>query len=267
MLPTSIALFAAHQTQRGLSRRTVERRTSSLSGFAAHCAPLPITEASTALVEEWLAGFRTPATRSAYRKDLVAFYRWACRRGVADHDPTLLTDPVKVPRSLPRPVPAAVVRQLIASADTDTAAMIGLAVFAGLRRSEIAGLQRTDLNLWADPPTIIVRNGKGGKDRVIPAHPDLVGLLISYRGTGPVFHIGSGAIANRITHHLHQCGVDATTHQLRHTFGTEFARVSHGNIVQLAGLMGHASIDTTMGYVGWAGTGADVVARMYPIAA
>ena len=69
-----------------------------------------------------------------------------------------------------------------------------------------------------------------------------------------------------MTDHLARCGVTATPHQLRHTFGTEFARVSNGNLVQLAALMGHDSIDTTMGYVGWAGDGADAVGRMYPIA-
>lgn len=56
-------------------------------------------------------------------------------------------------------------------------------------------------------------------------------------------------VGERITRHLRDCGIKATAHALRHTFGTECARASGGDVVQVAALMGHASPSTTMGYV------------------
>jgi integrase len=52
-------------------------------------------------------------------------------------------------------------------------------------------------------------------------------------------------------------------HQLRHCFGSEAAKWARGNVILVGGLMGHASMDTTMGYVAWQPTdGMEVVARI-----
>lgn len=65
--------------------------------------------------------------------------------------------------------------------------MIALALFAGLRCHEIAGLQAEDVWLHGEPPMLVVRHGKGAKDRAIPMHPELVSLLRDIPASGPVF--------------------------------------------------------------------------------
>ena len=48
---------------------------------------------------------------------------------------------------------------------------------AGLRVSEALALEVADLALDGDLPTLRVRQGKGGKARVVPVHPELLSLI------------------------------------------------------------------------------------------
>ena len=47
-------------------------------------------------------------------------------------------------------------------------AILRLMFTTGARAGEVVALQIADLNLRSDPPTAIIRRGKGGKGRVIP---------------------------------------------------------------------------------------------------
>jgi integrase len=156
----------------------------------------------------------------------------------------------------------------LAAADGDVQLMMMLGAFAGLRVSEIASLAYEELHLKRVPPMLIVRKGKGSKDRVVPLHPSLVSRLQGEAG-GWVFpsrgggHIHPGTVSRRIGGVFTRLGIDSTAHCLRHTFGTEAARVARGNLVAVAKLMGHSSIQTTNGYVGWSPETAELVAQMY----
>ena len=120
--------FADYQAGRGFAAVTVNRRATSLRSLARHLAPTPLTAVTFADLEEWLAGFPSPRTRSAYRSDVRTWAKWATRRKVIAADPTLDLDPVRIPRSLPRPVDAALIRHLIVTApDIDTRLMIAWA--------------------------------------------------------------------------------------------------------------------------------------------
>jgi len=260
-----LASFQAWQAMRAFSPATIRRRRSSLRLFGAHIAPLRLGQATTDDVEDFLSTRRAPRTRHAYRSDLAAFFRWAMKRALVDANPVLDVDTIRVPRSLPRPVDPALIPFLIASAaDPDTQLMVALAACAGLRRSEIAALSSGDLSLHSDPPVLVVRDGKGAKDRVVPLHPILVTLLRRRRVDGPLFDLSPDSIYRRIAGHLATHGIDATPHQLRHTFGSELARTTHGNLILIGRLMGHVDTDTTKGYIGWAGgEGSGAVAAMF----
>jgi integrase/recombinase XerD len=256
-------LYADYQRQRGLAPNTVERRSTSLRMFARFAAPTTIADATPPLIDDFLGMYPSAATRRAYRGDLVCFYRWAHRRQLVAVNPTDLVDPIRVPKSLPRPVATEQIPAIIAAAEPQTALMLALAAYAGLRRFELAQLDRDDCDIWRTPPVIVVRNGKGGKDRIVPAHPVLVAML-QQLAPGPVFPVGYHRIGAQIREHLAACGVNATPHQLRHSFGTELARVTSGDLLLIARLMGHESPATTMGYIGWAsGRGAEAIGGLY----
>lgn len=247
--------FAQHQAYRGLSARTITRRTGTLEQFARFIAPLQIIRATRQHIEQFLATKIEARTRHAYRSDLRMFFAWAHDAGLVEIDPAVRLASIRVPRTLPRPISREAAIQMLWSGSLKVRRMVGLAMFAGLRVFEIAQLDASDVWVGARPPVVVVRNGKGGKDRSVPMHPLLVELMHGLPSAGPVFRgrMGANMLAHSvgvaIRNHMRRCGIDGTPHQLRATFGTELASVSGGDMVLTADLMGHSSMSTTMGYV------------------
>lgn len=261
--------YCDYQRSRGFSPRTVERRRTAIEGFRRHLRPTELHEATAVDVEDWLLTKPSPKTRHAYRSDLRQFYGWGIRRAGFVINPVDDTDPIKVPRALPRPIGPEVHKALMLGT-LRTRRMVGLGLYAGLRCAEIAALDASDVWTHQDPPILIVRNGKGGKDRIVPVHPHLVELLEGaprsgylFPGLGGVGHVTAGSVSAMLSRHFKRCGIVATPHQLRHTFGTELARQAKGNLVAVASAMGHGSTNTTMLYVGWDGSAAELVRRMF----
>ena len=86
------------------------------------------------------------------------------------------------------------------------------------------------------------------------------------RDDGDEFVLGGiigQCVLQAIAAHFRSLGIKARPHGLRHTFGTEAARVANGSLVLVAQLMGHASISTTQRYVGWTPAGADFVNQLH----
>jgi integrase len=237
----------------------------TLRAFERTIAPSHFLEATPVDVEEFLAAHIAPRTRHAYRSDLKCFYAWAIRRRLATSNPAAETDSVRLPKLLPRPVGPELIAALIVTAPAEwVGTALALAAYAGLRRSEIANLTTGDLSFVSRPPMLTVRNGKGGKDRRVPVHPELMRLLVARRPSGLVVPRSPDTIGDRCAAHLRASGIDATLHQLRHTFGTEFVRAADGNVVLGSKVMGHSEVSTTMGYVGWDGGEAyDVITLMF----
>ena len=250
------AAFADYQALRGYSPHTIRRRACTLRSLAKLTHPAPIESASADVLSELIAEASNMRTRHARLTDLRAFYRWAVRRSLVDTDPTALLDPIHLPKSLPRPIERP--DRVTHARDADTALMVALGLYAGLRRSEIAALHSDDVH----GTYLVVRGGKGGKDRTVPLHPELVRMLSGR--TGRLFTVSPDTISRRIKQHLASCGITATAHQLRHTFGTELARTSSGDLLMIGALMGHANVATTMGYTQLGGDlGQSAVARMF----
>lgn len=260
-----IRQYCAHLQMRHLSPATIKRRRTCLSLFERFAAPTSLLDVTAEHVEDFLGAQRAARTKHAYRSDLRSFYGWALKKGMVKRSPAHEVPTIKVPRSLPRPVRLTDALGTLTFGSLRVRRMVGLALFAGLRRAEIAALQAEDVWTHADPPMLIVRHGKGARDRSVPIHPLLVSLMSGLPSSGPVFPVTDGStikpesVSGAIREHLAAAGIDATPHQLRHTFGTELARASGGNLVLCAEWMGHASPSTTMGYVRLAVTGADEI--------
>ena len=263
--------YHTYLSTRSLSPKTIKRYCGTVALFARMITPLPLDRADVLDVEEFLRRSSNPKTRHAYRSDLKLFYGWAVRRCGFPTNPVDDVDRIRVPKPLPRPISLDAVAPLLHIGPLRTRRAVALGLCAGLRNHEIAGLDGADVSLHQR--LLVVRDGKGRKDRVVPLHPALVRVLDGIAQRGPVIvgrHGGPvrpDTVGDIIRRHLHHLDVHATPHQLRHTFGTEMARAAAGNLVVVARTMGHASMSTTMGYVGWSPEAAPIIDGMYGDAA
>ena len=252
--------FAAYQAFCGFSRETIRRRTVTLTALERYLAPATLADATADMLTEYLSRWTNPRTRHAYRSDVAKFYKWASVRHLVATNPAELLDSVRVPKSLPKPIALELVPLVVASCpDDDTRLMCALAGYAGLRIGEIAALDAVDVT----SSHLVVRSGKGRKDRSVPLHPVLRHLLAGR--TGPLFTVTAGTVGRRIKAQLAHHG-GGTAHRLRHSFGTELQRVAR-DLLLTAELMGHDDLATTKGYARLVHTGEREIAGMYHDAA
>ena len=265
-----IQQFSQHQRYRGLAAATIRRRRETLEQLARFLEPLTLERATQQHLEDFLGAKHAARTKHAYRSDLRVFYAWAVNHDLIAESPAHRLDSIRVPKSLPRPIDPDYAKACLLFGERSVRRMIALAFCAGLRTFEIARLDSADVWSHTKPPVVVVRNGKGGKDRSVPMHPILHELLVDLPASGPVFPgtrgqpIRTDSVARAMTRHMQACGIEGTPHQLRHTFGTSFARACGGDMVLTAEMMGHESMDTTIGYVRLTRAGGeDVIGRMY----
>lgn len=253
--------YSDHGRRRGLRETSIVKNGNVLRLVAEHVHPRPLIAATAADLEAFLDSRHLSArTRYHHVSTVHSFFEWAVVEGIVDTDPTLRVIRPRFPRSVPRPIPDGDLEHVLAIAAPRERAAVALAAFHGLRAGEIAGLQREDILDRNDPPVIIVANGKGGHQRVLPLHPkawDLIQPWAAQHRHGWLFAdetTGRAVPAHRISHQvntlLHEAGIASTTHSLRHYFGTKVYAASRDLRVTQA-LMGHASPNTTVGYVAW----------------
>ena len=80
--------------------------------------------------------------------------------------------------TLPEYLKAHQVQAVLAAAPNPRAWLLMLLQWrAGMRVSEARALETADLSLDSDQPSIRVRQGKGGRSRIVPVHPELQNAL------------------------------------------------------------------------------------------
>jgi integrase/recombinase XerC len=236
-----------------------------LRSFARSLDARSVLEATRQDVERYIDGRRGRAeskaisSRTTYQilTTLHSFYLWAIMEELTTNDPTARIRRPKMRRTLPRPIRDDDLALALGQASPEMKAMLLLAAYAGLRCQEIAGLECQDVFDTA-PPKLRIVQGKGGHERVVPLHPEVLDALTRVMPrAGPIFRRGWGngysppRVSKEIGQYFAGLGIDATAHQLRHWFGTNVYAASH-DIRLTQELMGHVSPNTTAGYVAWA---------------
>lgn len=172
---------------------------------------------------------------------------------------------VRQQRRLPESIEAADVSAFLADLVTHRdRAIVLLMVFGGLRAAEVRSLRLADVDQGRRQVRVV---GKGGRERTVPVEraffAELAAYLRSERPPGlstpECFVVLRGPTAGRAMteagmrsiFRYHRATSGATRvrpHRLRHTYGTELAAAGIDLLV-LRDLMGHASPETTAGYV------------------
>jgi site-specific recombinase XerD len=199
-----------------------------------------------------------------------SFCMWAIRERLRGDDPTLLVEWPRRRRTLPRALSRPQLRALETALELpDTIGPVRrwfwfrnrravfLMLYAGLRISEVAALCWRDVDL--DAGTLMIRDGKGGKDRVLPIHVKLTAELecVAASERLPAYAVAGHESGACLTHKsmghvferwLPARGIDISSHQLRHSFATQLLR-NGADIRVIQELLGHESLETTQRYL------------------
>lgn len=209
----------------------------------------PILEATHTDLMHYMAHLSgKPETLKSMRQAVVSFYAWALDEGLITENPGRRLPRIRVPKTVPRPVPEDILDKAIRAADHETRLMLLLGAFAGLRRNEIACVHENDITEHGLRVT-----GKGGRTRVIPLHPILEAELTGIQGwafpsprpRGGRMHVGPDYIADRIGRVLPK---PYSPHKLRHRFASK-AYAGTKDLFAVQHLLGHSDAATTAKYV------------------
>ena len=242
---------------RGLTPATIRARRWVLNRLSI-CIDRPLRDAQVGHILFWeqtvVAGL-APQSRKAYVGHVKGFYRWAKSKGLVTEDPTSLLTRPKVPKPLPHPITEQELTKALACASSKLAAMMTLMCDAGLRCLEVANLMWSDIELADGQTWIVVRNGKGGKDRVVPIGESVLRALRRHgtKTRGPVFlgrdgrQMQPNSVSQIVNGHLRRLGINSTAHKLRARYATRAAEVL--NTEDVAELCGWESLETARHYI------------------
>jgi integrase len=242
---------------RGLTDATIRARRWVLNRLAI-CVDRPLRELEIGHIQFWeqtvVAGLAAQS-RKAYITHVRSFYRWMLTTDRVSDDPTVMLTRPKVPRPLPHPISEPDLARALAAATPKLAAMMTLMADAGLRAMEVANLLWSDVEVSTGQTWIVVRNGKGGKDRVVPIGETVIRALRRHgtKTRGPVFlgrdgrQIRANSVCQAVNAHLRRCGIASTGHKLRARYATQAAGVLDTPLV--AQLCGWESLETARHYV------------------
>jgi integrase len=241
-----------------LSPRTVRERRLTVLRLARHLRhPVAIvTREELAAWQDVQSEVLQPQSMHNAIVHVSQYLHWLVVAERRVDDPSVaLIRPKHNRRGIPHPMADADITRALIAATQPIHAWIGLGAFCGLRCMEMATLTAERITTGTSPYLRIL--GKERKERIVPLPGHLLDELVrDFPHAGHLFERMDGKggppsatrVSERINKHLHSVGVTATAHALRHRFGTKLYAAT-GDPFLVADLMGHASTDTTRGYV------------------
>jgi integrase/recombinase XerD len=265
---------------------TVKIRRLQLSRFIRWCGDRSVTRAAE-VTAEMLERFQrhlfyyrqkngqplSISSQSHWLISLRSWFAWLKDQRVLEHNPALEMQLPREEKRLPRHALSEIeVETIMAQADISkpsglrTRAVLELLYSSGLRRQEVLSLHLTDLD--RQRRVILVRQGKGKKDRYVPlgeralawidkylaeARPLLLGaeetasplLFVTQRGR----QVHPNQLSSQVRQFMNQAGITkvGACHLFRHTAAT--IMLDHGaDIRHIQAILGHDSLSTTQIY-------------------
>jgi len=270
-----VADYQVYLEQTGKSVNTVKAYVYDVGAFASWFEQTTGDEFAPGIVDpREITDYRghllqrgsSPATVNRRLVSLRRYFLWAKKRGMISDTPFEMLERVRVkvqkdvaPRWLTRNEQLALLRAVRQGENERDLAIIQMMLSAGLRISEVACLNMSDIELNDRSGWVYVRIGKGMKPRSIPLSVHIRKALQAYLKIrpdedeedlflgqrGPLSEWGIHAIVKKYAYQARQ--EDVTAHTLRHSFAKNL--VDSGTpLDQVAILLGHESLDTTRIY-------------------
>lgn len=163
----------------------------------------------------------------------------------------------KVPKTLPKVLSKEEIRKLLKSCKNEREKLIFLLLYStGLRVSELTNLTLEDIDLKNN--FLVVRGGKGKKDRIVPLNKKIVDLIKNYlenRKSDSIYlinnkfgnKISTVYIEKMIREIGKRANIKVTCHMLRHSFATHMLE-NGADIRIIQEILGHEKLSTTQIY-------------------
>jgi integrase/recombinase XerC len=248
-------------------RRFLLERGAALDSGGEEVDPEAIT---TDHIRGYLSEAMKTLSRATVQRRLFAikaFCRWREAMAGAASPASALRSP-RTQRRLPAILPEDDVRRLIEadSEDGGPAALRDRAILetlysSGLRVSELVGLNWRDVD--DEVGMVLVRSGKGNKDRMVPIGEPALDALKAWRRAmpraweldGPVItnlrggRLTTRAVENILAQRIVAAGLGSsiTPHGLRHCFATHMLNAG-ADLRSIQEMLGHTSLATTQRY-------------------
>jgi len=163
------------------------------------------------------------------------------------------------PNGLSRSEARKLFREAESRHDNRAIALFHVMLYCGVRVSELVGIRFTDLELGERTGWVKIL-GKGNKQRMVPIPLPARKALADYFEHRPSFDteyvfVGErGALTDRGVRSLCRryaaiTGISLHPHAMRHSFAKCFLEESQNDLVSLAAVLGHESLETTRRYV------------------
>ena len=276
------AFARARRYTKGVSKRTEGWYWQSWHAFEsvlADASPETLTKSAfTAEIETMLSREVSPITINTYARAINAFLHWLSEEG---HCPKPITIPrLKEPDVVIPTLKPEDVQRLLQHRPTcknhKRAQMLALLILdTGLRLKEALSLRRDDIDL--DNLLLTVKDGKGGKQRLIPIGASALQWLRGYladvrplltreafrkrrwrpSAISPMLFLsknGAGLEESSVAHWLRVYQRKArirkrvTGHVFRHTLATEMLRAG-ADLRHIQEMLGHEQLNTTQRYL------------------
>lgn len=201
------------------------------------------------------------ATVNRALTSLSIFFKWALDQKLIQINPTEGLKSVKVeelaPRWLSRKEQMKFMRAVQAGQNLRDTAICSLMLHAGLRVSEVCSLEPDDFVIKKRSGQVIIRSGKGNKQRTVPLNSTLRNILSIYKEQSGTIYFKSqkgGPLTSRGVQYMVEKYAylakleNVTSHALRHSFCKNLIDMGV-SLEKVAALAGHSSLNITKRYV------------------
>ena len=265
-LTNTIINYRRFLKRRNYSAHTVKNNINRLKHFIIWL-DVPLEKASYPHIQRYIEALMqkrlAPVTINCHLASIRAFYHY-----LYDEEQLSITNPVKkrcgvrVPHPLPRYLKEEEVQRLfdVIKGPRDLA-IFKLMLRCGMRVQEVADLTLDAIDLAGNK--ILIRNGKGKKDRMVYVSKDARAALTRYIKVRPsnrcrhVFLVEKGSfkgkaisvrgIQKRMEYYASKARVKVSCHHLRHTMATQMLNAD-ARVATIQDLLGHSLMATTERY-------------------
>jgi site-specific recombinase XerD len=269
-----ITAFVAELGRQGMATKTVTTYATDLTMFARWFTdstgePFTARSVTPTDVLDYKAHLRTVQRRQAatVNRRLAAlrkFFLWAQGTGRITEVPTATVKGVpsspRIPKSLAKREVDRLLREAEKAGNKRNLAILLLLRHTGLRVGELCNLRLSDISISERKGSVLVRSGKGDKDRIVPLNHDVRESLDAYLAVRPTVNddhlfigqrgepLQTDAVQLVVRKFARRAGLAGVTpHVLRHTFAKHVLDAGE-DLATVSRLLGHERLETTAIY-------------------